>query len=231
MKIRMLILAGFIIHNSLVRAQCCSPGNPVGGTSSLSILAKRSIRFIGFYRYGYSDTYYQGTKPIPFHLVSSANYNYAGSIISYGVTNMFNVETELGYFLNRTQEYGLAPPYMVRGYGLSNAVVSAKYNLINNKAKNWEWTTAAGGKIPFAGQPQAVNNVELPLDVQPSTNAFGIVVQSFLYKGYVHRALHFFSTAMNTILRTQKHIAAAAPISLHCSYRNLSHPFGRGYFK
>ena len=43
-------------------SQCCSPGNPIGGTTNIGILDKKAFRVIAFYRYSYSDGYYKGSK-------------------------------------------------------------------------------------------------------------------------------------------------------------------------
>lgn len=173
-------------------SQCCSPGNPVGGSTNVGILDKKASRIISFYRYSESSGYWQGNKKSDFNFVKNANFNYAGILLSYGLLNKLTLEAELGYYINKSQTYNIDPPYTNTGYGFSNGVFSVKYNLINKTEKPFEWTAGLGAKFPFTTQYQIVNNVELPRDVQPSTHAFGIVAQSFLYKGFSEKGLRLF---------------------------------------
>jgi len=174
-------------------SQCCSPGNPVGGATNIGVLDKKTLRLITFYRYSYSDTYYSKDAKTNFSsFVKNGNFNYAGLVLGYGLLNKLTVETELGYFINRSQTYDIVPAFTNKGFGFNNAVLSLKYNLISKKEKPFEWTIGAGGKIPFTKEFQVVNNSELPRDVQPSTHAFGIVAQSFLYKGFPEKGLRLF---------------------------------------
>lgn len=173
-------------------AQCCSPGNPVGGTANLSIVDKYKLRTNTFFRFGYSEGYYEGSAKSNFQYVDNASYNYAGSILTYGLLNKLNAEVELGYYFNRTQNYAFTPSFSLQGYGLNDGVFSIKYNLYKNADKELEFTGALGTKIPFRDKPQEVDNVELPVDVQPSGMAFGFVAQTFLYKGFIAKGLHLF---------------------------------------
>ena len=173
-------------------AQCCSPGNPVGGTSNLGILDKKTLRLISFYRSSFSQGYLEGDKKSDYNFVKSGQFNYAGITLGYGLLNKITIETELGYFINKTQNYNTQPTITATGFGLNNAVFTVKYNLINKTEKPFEWTIGAGGKFPFTRKFQMADNVELPRDVQPSTNAFGIVAQSFLYKEFPENKLRLF---------------------------------------
>ncbi|MBI3502329.1 MAG: hypothetical protein HY063_11095 [Bacteroidetes bacterium] len=173
-------------------SQCCSPGNPVGGTTNIGVLDKKTLRVITFYRHSYSDTYYSGDSKSDFSFVKNASFNYAGLVLGYGLLKKLTLETELGYFINKTQTYNIEPAYTNTGFGFNNTVLSLKYNLISKTEKPFEWTVGAGAKIPFSKEFQIVDNSELPRDVQPSTHAFGIVAQSFLYRGFPEKRLRLF---------------------------------------
>lgn len=174
-------------------SQCCSPGNPIGGTSNAGTLKKGNLRSITFYKYGYSDTYYEENRPSDYRLLSRANYNYLGQIFAFGVTDKITSETELGYFLDKTQDYDLTPAYQLSGYGLSNLVVSLKYNFMKSTFSDFEFTGGIGAKLPLRIQPQYVDNVRLPEDIQPSTRAYGMVAQFFVYKSIIEKGLHLFA--------------------------------------
>ncbi len=180
------LFVGFmsLIFQGAAFSQCCSPGNPAGGTTNLGILDKKSFRMISFYQYSFSEGYWEGNKKSGFSFVKNASHNYAGFVLGYGLLNKLTFETELGYFINRSQTYNIKPAFTNTGFGFNNAYTSLKYNLISKTETLLEWTIGAGAKVPFTRKYQMVNNSELPKDVQPSTHAFGTIAQSFLYKGF-----------------------------------------------
>lgn len=182
------------ICNLPVFSQCLSSVNPVGGTSNLLVLNKHSFRFISFYKYNIGDQYYHNNKHSDFDLIDRAFYNYLGLIAAYGITNKLTLETELGYFVNKTQEYNLTPSYKLRGYGFSNAVISAKYGLYTNHVKRLYYSVAVGAKLPFSTDPQIVDGVELPIEVQPTIGCYGMVIQSFFIKENSFKGLRYFIT-------------------------------------
>lgn len=191
-RISLSVLIILIINVDCL-AQCCSPGNPVGGTANLSIVPKHTLRVNTYFRHGYSDTYYEGSAKSDFQFVDNASYNYMGTILTYGLFKKLNVEAELGYYFNKTQHYDLnTAVYSLEGFGLKEGVLSLKYNIYKHVGKEVEFTGALGTKIPFSRKPLERNNVELPIDVQPSGMAFGIVAQTFLYKGFIANGLHLF---------------------------------------
>lgn len=182
MRIVVFLIAFLLMSTIKVQGQCCSAGNPVGGTTNMGILDSGAVRVITFYRYSKSQGYWYGMSKSNFSFVKEADFNYAGMVLAYGLTNEITLEAETGYFINKSQTYDITPTYTNKGFGLSNAIVSLKYNLISETKKPVEWTVRLGAKIPFSTKYQVVDNVELPRDVQPSTNTYGIVAQSFLYK-------------------------------------------------
>lgn len=184
-KIALFFLFSFIIlpANSLYSQCFASPGNPVAGSTNLGVLDEGIIRTIGFYQYNYLDRYYKGSDEYDWDVpsaITSAYYNYAGLSLGYGITEKFTLETEIGYFINKTQNYRKQSPD--KGTGLSNAIVSGKYNVYRDWVNFVELTLSAGVKIPFSTEPQSVDGVDLPINVQPSTGNFGAVIQSFFVK-------------------------------------------------
>jgi len=176
-------------------AQCLSSVNPVGGSNNLLVLDKQSLRIISFYRYNYGDQYFEGNKRSDFNLIESANYNYAGCIIGYGLVDKVTLETEFGYFFNKTQHYNLDPAYTLRGNGLSNIILSVKFSLLKNNSKRLFISSSLGAKIPFSTKPISRDGVELPVEVQPTIGAFGMVIQSFLVKERPVTGARYFITS------------------------------------
>ncbi len=173
-------------------SQCCSAGTPVSGSTNVGIVGARVLRVNTFYRYGRSAGYWEGDRRSDFEFVSSASYSFVGAVLTYGITGRLNVETELGYYLNKTQTYNIPGAEPLVGSGLSNAFASLKWNAVQDKSFLDEWTLSAGAKFPFGSAYQVVNNVELPRDVQPSTHAFGALLGSFLRKDLGNPGLRLF---------------------------------------
>lgn len=189
---RIGFLLCFFVLGGKAFSQCCSPGSPIGGTTNVGILDKGKLRSISFFKYSHSDTYLEGNEKSNFNFLKNASYNFIGTSLAYGVTNKITLETELGYFISKVQVYNLNPAVSLKGWGLSNGVVSGKYNLRKNTSKQTELTAGIGIKFPFATKPQIVNNVELPQDIQSSTGAFGGVAHLFWYKGFIEKGVRLF---------------------------------------
>jgi len=189
-----LIALTLMCVSTEVYSQCCSSGSPAGASTFVGLLNKKTIRVISFYRYSFSDTYYNGTeKNKNYAILKNSSFNYAGITIGYGLSKRFSAEYEMGYFISKIQRYDLNPEYVLKGYGLSNGSISLKYGIFVKPEKNIEITTGAGVKFPFAVESQYVNNVLLPRDIQPSTGAFGVTTQIFLNKGFPLYSLRIFS--------------------------------------
>jgi hypothetical protein len=176
-------------------AQCfASPGNPVAGAENMGVMNKNFLRVMVFYRYHSAEKYYTGSKPYsgPMQTLENAWFNYSGALLAYGLTERLSLETEAGYFLNKTQRY--KGGYELTGNGPSNLIGGLKYALYQNTEKRVEWTVGTAAKIPLNKEFVSVNGVELPVDLQPSTASYGIVLQSFLIKENSFDAWRVFMT-------------------------------------
>ncbi|MBN2213632.1 MAG: hypothetical protein JW723_05255 [Bacteroidales bacterium] len=191
---RMVSFLLALFYTQLIFSQCLSSVNPVGGTSNLLALPSKTLRAISFYKYNYGDTYFEKSKPSDFDLIESASYNYLGAILGYGITSRLTLETEMGYFINKTQHYDIEPARKVRGYGFSNFIVSARYGIYTNNQRRIYYSASTGLKIPSSFNYQIADGVELPEEVQSSIGSYGMVFQSFLVKEYSLRGLRLFLT-------------------------------------
>lgn len=174
-------------------SQCCSAGNPTGGTVNQGTLEKKNWRTVVFYQHGNSKYYYTGSSKSGTGIVDHATFNYVGANIAYGVTTKFTTELIAGYFINRDQVYNLPPPNnKLSGCGLSDLLLQGKYSWIKSTPKQFELTTGIGLQIPITGRSQERDGVLLPQDVQPASNALGFTASLFLYKGYIQKKTHLF---------------------------------------
>ncbi|MBK9106429.1 MAG: hypothetical protein IPL92_18175 [Saprospiraceae bacterium] len=173
-----------------VSSQCCSAGNPVGGTSNVGTVPKGTLRASSFFRHSFSDTYYTGSEKSELQ-GTKANFNYLGFVGAYGIVPRLTVEAELGIYLNKTRTSDIFPKE--NAWGLSNAVTSLKYAIWKDKVREWEVTAGAGVRFPFTRELKyAEAGYPLSVDVQPSTGATGFVGQVFLYKGFLPKGWRLF---------------------------------------
>ncbi len=221
------VLSLFVLPNEL-KAQCfASPGNPIAGSANVGILQPRITRAVVFYSYSFSNQYFNGSKAIDYDFparVSSANYNYVGFNVGRGITKRLSLELEAGYFINKTQNYTYLD-FSDRGFGLSNLVISGKYNIYKDIVKQTEISVSGGIKMPFSTKPQEVDGVRLGIDTQPSTGHFGSIVQALIVKELEGPSMRFillgrweknfnenklnylFGDAITTSLFISKHLA------------------------
>jgi len=191
-----ILFLTILLANANSYSQCfSSPGNPIGGNANMGILDKNLLRVITFFRHSESNKNYIGDKlcsVTPFK--KSGVYNYGGVLLGYGLTNKINLETELGYFINKTQTYNLTPVSTgsMKGFGFSNAVISAKINVFSNPVKRFEISAALGVKIPLTNKAQILEGVELPVELQSSTGSYGFVIQTYIIKENSFSGYRFF---------------------------------------
>ena len=183
MKKYLLVIA-VILFATKSYSQCCSAGGAIGGSSNVGTVDKKNLRWTAFYRHSISEDYFRSSKievPVGVFL-DKAYFNYVGSTFAYGITNRLTAELELGYFLNKTQVYNRSDLDNISGSGISNGVVSFKYNLLHNLAKNFDFTAGLGVKLPFPVNSKIKGGYSI--DVLPSTGTFGGVAHSILSKKF-----------------------------------------------
>lgn len=195
-----IFLLTFLISVQQSYGQCCSAGSPLGASTYGGIVQKNSIRMSTYVRYSQSDDYYTGTKKTITgnEPVSYADFLFQGLTLAFGITKKMNVEAEHGYFYHKRQYYPkdpldpLLPQTIIKGNGLSNGIISVKYALYKSMSKAFELTLGAGLKFPFSSKPQYEDNAILPIDVQPSTNAYGWMGQMILQKEFKPQKITLF---------------------------------------
>ncbi len=174
--------------------QCLSSVNPVGGTDNLLVLEKGTIRIMSYYKYGEGTHYYEKDNHSDFDLITKAYYNYLSTMVGYGVSDRLTLEMESGYYFNKSQKYNTEPEFKLTGKGFSNIVISSKYNLFVNHDKRLYYSVAGGVKIPCSRNPQQVDHVELPVELQPTISAYGLVFNMALVKENSEKGTRYFFT-------------------------------------
>jgi hypothetical protein len=200
-----LVVLIILLTNKTAFSQCGCPGgaptmslSPILGTTNIGTLEEESLRLTAFYRYNFADEYkYHDIKQSKNldNNVKSFNSNFMGLLAGYGFTNRLTLELELGYFMNKTQEY-LQDWYTMpkkEGSGFSHVGILGKYNVYYDSSAQFEFTAGLGGKAPLRTKALVdEQGIDLPQYVQPSTGAFGLIVHFFLHKGFGESSFHLF---------------------------------------
>lgn len=185
----------FILICSLVShayAQCLSSSNPVGGTDNLVVLKKNTLLINLLESSAYSNQYNEGWKQSDYNLISDAYYNYIGFVCAYGISKSISIEAKTGYFANKTQIYNTTPEYKMKGNGLSGSIISGKFSLYSDTDKRLFYSLSSGIRIPSSRSYQEVNNVVLPIELQPDHGSWGAVLQSHLVKENSFKGIRYF---------------------------------------
>lgn len=180
-KIRLFFVLFFFLLFNNSFSQCCSAGSPVGVGTYAGLVAQKTLRVNTFFRYTFSKDYYEGSKKLETPiLISESDFVFQGMLLSYGVFKKAAVDAEFGYFYRKSQNY--INGTSLSGSGLSNGVALFKYGIFHSDSLGLDISLGAGIKYPFTKEVKYVDNVKLPIDIQPSTNAFGYAAQLFVRK-------------------------------------------------
>jgi len=195
---RIVIFILFSFFSVIANAQCfSSPGNPIGGTYNTGALKKGLLRGTVFTRYSYTDKYFEGDKKIDYEYYEKAHYNFIGLLLAIGVSHRITFENEIGYFPFKTVYYSKKrfdlPKYDLSCSGFSNWTPSIKALIFANNDKRFFISASLGAKVPFRSSFIIKDNAELPVDVQPSTGAYGMVAQMYLMKENSFKSYRMFS--------------------------------------
>lgn len=173
-------------------AQCfVSPGNPIAGSTGVGVLQPGTWRVTGLFKHLAMGDYYEGRHNIGSGIIATADYNFLSAALTYGASSRLSLEAEAGYFINKTWHYSTAME-PTRGYGLANALLSATYLFYYNPRIDLELSGSAGISLPFSSDPQVVDGVQLPIELQPSTGSYGMILQGFLMKESPRSGWRFF---------------------------------------
>jgi hypothetical protein len=182
---RILLFSLFLLINAFgVRtyAQCCASGNPFISDAEQPALQSRVLTASLTYRYSHSEQYYHNDSPYNnLNFTETAISNYAELQLAYGITNWLTIMGDLGYFFNKTLHTEGQDP--MRGYGLGDAALYLKFNLYSNAKARFTISPSIGMKFPLGVFDQEVDNVKLPISVQPSSGSFKYVANIFISKG------------------------------------------------
>lgn len=184
---RLLVLICFLafLNTPNSFAQCCSMGNPLAGLAKVDDTVARQLQLNVYFKHGYNDTYFRkNVKLINYGIYSESGYDFVGLAISYAVNGRFTLEHENGYYLRKEIRY-INPELdalVKNGYGWSNGMLGFKYMLVALDNERVRVYGGAGIKYPYSRELFSIQNVDLPIELQPSTGAWGYMGQLLISK-------------------------------------------------
>jgi hypothetical protein len=182
-RIFILTIAILILSEYSAIAQCCSAGNPFFYGEQANMGHKELQTILG-YKYSTSDTYYTGSEEIDIDFVDKAWFNYLNLQMIYGITSRLSVQTDLGYFINKTEDYSKGGWTQSKGYGLGDLTLTFKYLAYRNSSKGLSLIPSLGVKFPIGVFDQEVDNVKLPITVQPSSGSYKYLANIYFNKKF-----------------------------------------------
>ncbi len=179
----LLILIIWILTNKIGQTQCCSAGNPFFYGEQANISHKQ-LQVIAGYKYSLSDQYYHKDGKVDIDFIDKAYFNYLNLQLIYGLTRKFSIQTDLGYFINRTEQYKMEGWETINGYGIGDAGLTIKYLAYNSFRRKISIIPSVGIKFPIGVFDQEVDHVKLPITVQPSSGSFKYLLNLYLSKTF-----------------------------------------------
>jgi len=182
-KAGLLAIILLVLQQTVTFAQCCSMGNPLAGLTYSGNTGKGQFQLNVYFKHGFNETYFRkNVRLINYGLYSYSAYDFAGLAFSYGISNRISIEHETGYYIRKEIHFNEPElEALVRSaYGLSNGIISGRYQFLPDKPGRTGLAGGVGLRYPFRRDLFQISNVELPIEIQPSTGAFGVLFQLFV---------------------------------------------------
>jgi len=174
-------------------SQCCTSGNPFISDAEQPALQSRILTASLNYHYSHSGKYYSEDSrftELPFQEIAYSNYTELQ--VGYGITNWLTALTDIGYFVNKTLQTPGVDSY--KGYGIGDLGLYAKFNAYSNSRLRLTISPTVGVKFPVGVFDQELENVQLPISVQPSAGSYRYLANLFISKGFGKVALAGFAS-------------------------------------
>lgn len=181
----LFLILVFLIFDAVkkVEAQCCSAGNPYFYSDQVN-MGHKELQVEAGYKYSTSDTYYTGSDQIDINDIQRAWFNYLNLQLVYGLTQRLSIQTDLGYFINKSEEYYKEDWATKTGYGLGDAALTLKYLAYKSFTHKYSIIPSVGMKFPIGVFDQEVDNVKLLITIQPSSGSFRYLVNLCINKSF-----------------------------------------------
>lgn len=179
--IAVLMVLSFFYQD--IHAQCCSAGNPFFYGVQAN-MGHKELQVLAGYKYSLSDTYYHESDPVSIDFIDKAYFNYLNLQLIYGISSRFSIQTDLGYFMNKTELYSKEGWDESKGYGLGDVTLLLRYLAYKNFARKFSIIPSMGVKFPIGVFDQEVDHVKLPITVQPSSGSYKYLLNVYINKSF-----------------------------------------------
>lgn len=164
-------------------AQCCSAGNPFF-YSRQTTLEKQILQLGVGYKYGDMENYYHGHQKIDIDDIRRSWFNYLNFDVLYGLTHRLSLRADLGYYINKNEDYYKADWVQKTGHGPGDLEISARYLAYKNHIRKLTVLPSMGIKLPIGVFDQEIDHVKLPISLQPSSGSYKYLTSIYLTKGF-----------------------------------------------
>lgn len=192
-KFSLSILFIFIFQYSY--SQCCSAGSPFFYGES-SIIEKGGIQLITGYKYSKSDNYFSGDSKVDIEYIDKSYFNFQTFQILYGITERLSAQADIGYYYNRTEVYKNQDWDNSIGHGISDMNVKISYLAYSNWKHQYKILPSLGAVLPVGVFDQEVDNVKLPITVQPSSGSYKYNASILFTKAFKNHKLNLNAFAL-----------------------------------
>lgn len=153
-------------------AQCCAAGNPLSIAPDLQQNAKHELQFSLMYRMSVSDTYFDVNQPIDVQYVDQSGFHFTEISLEYGLFERLSMSMDLGYFLSKYERY-FDPGFQSKiASGLADLNLGVIYSVLEKPSRKIKLNATAGMKFPVGVFDLTVNNVKIPVQLQPSSGSY-----------------------------------------------------------
>jgi hypothetical protein len=168
----------FSFHTAV--GQCCSAGNPMGGDGSYDGLNKNTLRIYTSYKHSLSKEYFHFDKRYDLPYIQESYFDYGSLSLTYGLFDRFSLHTELGYFIDKTQEVNINNENeTIRARGIGDAAFNVRYIAVKTVKPVSQLVFSAGVKVPVGAFNEEIEGVTVPVSLQPSSGAFKYNASAF----------------------------------------------------
>jgi hypothetical protein len=205
MRLYFYITLSIFIYCSAITAagQCCSAGSPMGGDGSYDGLNKNDIRIFISYKNSLSKDYYHFDRKYDIPYIQKSYFDYGSLSLTYGLFSRFTLHTELGYFIDKTQELNINNENeTIKAKGLGDLAFNLRYVIIKTVKPISQLVLSAGIKAPVGSFKEEIDGVTIPLSLQPSSGAFKYNASAFYFRKRSDRKFGWNSFALYEISRT-----------------------------
>ena len=161
-------------------AQCCSAGSPVGGDGSNDGLNKNELRINTSFKRSLSKDYFHNDSKTEVPYVDKSYFDYSNLSLTYGLFKRFSVYTELGYFYDKTQKVKINNDnIIIQSHGIGDLEFNARYTAVKTVKPLSGLVFSVGIKLPVGVFSEQINEVTIPISLQPSSGALKYNASAF----------------------------------------------------